>query len=594
MPFLVRHRFLKRILGATAVLVVFSAGLVGFVVSRAARERLTNHLSKNLLVQGRLIGLQASADRIRKKDAGALDRWADVLGSEAGSRITVTAADGRVLGDSEVSLDRLKYVENHAKLPEIRAALAAGSGISVRRSETVGMDFLYAAVPIVDAGKNIGTVRLATPLTDVQREVQALQWKILVSSGFCLLAALFLSLYVSRAFYAPVAKLSAAAERISRGDYAAVVDTGSDDELGQFGGMLSALAGRVSETIAELSAEQRQLTAIFDNMVEGVALVGPKGNLRDMNMVMERLFGVAADEVKGRPFIEAVRQAPLEEIVRRTLADRIAHQDEFSLFTPDETVFEVHANPIFDGEELQGAVIVLHDITRLRRLEEVRKEFVANVSHELRTPLASVKGFAETLLRGGLEDKKNRTEFVETIERHADRLTGLVDDLLELASIESGKRTMRKETLRLRDAAEEIITSLEPLRKRRSISVENRIPADLAIRFDKAALTQVFQNLISNAIKYNCEKGRVEISARKEDKKTIISVKDTGMGIPSESLSRVFERFYRVDKARSREMGGTGPGLSIVKHLVESHDGRVWVESDEGAGSVFFFALPDA
>ncbi|OIO06037.1 MAG: hypothetical protein AUJ52_12805 [Elusimicrobia bacterium CG1_02_63_36] len=589
-----RQSFLTRLILASALLTAVTAGLVGVAASRIARNHLIDEAAAKLRSQGSLLVGRVPPKELRAGDRKGVDALADGLGAAVGERVTITGPDGTVLGDSEVSLPELEGVENHAARPEIRGAQASGFATAIRRSATLGTDFLYAAIPVVDGRNAIGTLRLATPLSGVEEKIRGLQKTIALWAAFCLLGALALSIYVSRSIHGPIGDLAAAAERIAGGDFAARAKSGTGDEIGRLGEVLNALSRRVSETISALSAEKMQLQATFDNMVEGVALVAVDGRVEDLNPVMERLFGVEAGTARGKRFVEIVRQAPLEDLLKRSLELRTPQQGEWTLFTPEERTFEAHANPIVGEAGLQGAVLVLHDITRLRRLEEVRKEFVANVSHELRTPLASIKGFAETLRRGGVDDPEHRMEFVETIERHADGLTRLVEDLLELASIESGKRGLRRERVALRAFADEIWQSIRPIAEKRGVSLVNEAAGELAVWFDKGALHQVLQNLLANAVKYNRRNGTVTLRAVREDggARLRVSVEDTGIGVPRADLPRVFERFYRVDKARSRELGGTGLGLSIVKHLVESHGGKVGAESSEGKGSTFHFVVP--
>lgn len=589
-----KRSFLTRLILASALLTAVTAGLVGVSASRIARNHLTEEAAAKLRAQGALLVGRIPGEALRSGKASVLDPLADAFGAATGERVTITGAGGRVLGDSEVRAEDLSEVENHAGRPEIRVARSAGFGAAIRHSATLGIDFLYAALPVPENGEPVGTLRLATPLSGVEAKIRALQKTIALWAAFCLLGALLLSISVSRSIHEPIADLAAAAERIAGGDFTARAKSGSGDEIGRLGEIVNALARRVSETIAALSAEKTQLEATFDNMVEAVALVGTDGEIRDLNPVMERLFGVDAASARGKRFVETVRQTPLENLLKRALEERTPQQGELVLFTPEERTFEAHANPISGEEGLQGAVLVLHDITRLRRLEEVRKEFVANVSHELRTPLASIKGFAETLRRGGLDDAEHRMEFVETIERHADGLTRLVEDLLELASIESGKRGLRRESVGLRAFADEVWQSIRPIAKKKGVEFVNDAPEGLSIWFDRAALNQVLQNLLANAVKYNRDGGTVTLRAAEADggSRLRISVEDTGIGVPRADLPRVFERFYRVDKARSRELGGTGLGLSIVKHLVEGHGGDVSADSVEGKGSSFHFVVP--
>lgn len=479
--------FLRRLTLSSTLLVIVTAGLVGITASRIARAYLTQEVAARLRAQGNLLRNRLSPEGIEKGDFKNLDAAADRMGFETGARATIIGVDGHVLGDSEVSVRDLVSVGSHVDRVEVRDALASGFGTAVRRSETIGLDFLYAALPIRHNGVSVATLRLALPLSDVHAKVAALQKSIALWAGLSLIVALLLAVYVSRSVHEPLGQIVVVAQKMAGGDYSARLPTRPDDELGILGDALRSLSHRVSDTIGALSMEKVQL----------------------------------------------------------------------------------------------------------KRLEDVRREFVANVSHELRTPLAAIKGFSETLRRGAIDDLEHRMEFIEGIERHADRLTGLVDDLLELASIESEKRDIRKEPILLREFAQSIWNAIAPIAKKREVSFVNEVDGSLEISFDRKALDQVLQNLISNAVKYNREGGHVVIDAARTDTGEVrVSVRDVGIGIPVADLARIFERFYRVDKARSREMGGTGLGLSIVKHIVEKHGGSILAESAEGDGTTIRFLVP--
>lgn len=589
-----KRTFLRKLSVSMAVLILVSTGLVGIIASRIARKHLTDEVAAKLTSQGRLIIPRLPVDDLARADADKLDAWADRFGPLAGARVTLVTKDGAVVGDSEVAAEALRGLDDHGDRPEILRAMEAGHGSSVRRSGTLGVDFLYVALPVEKDGRVLGVLRLAMPLSSVRESVSRLRAAIAVASMLCLAGGLVLSLYVSRSIHRPIARLSETADKIAQGDFRARAEVSSPDEIGRLSEIISSLASRVSRMIGELSAEKTQLEAILDNMVEGVALVDASGRLQELNPVMERFLGLRTSEARGTSYAKAMRQPALQELLGNALRDRAPQVREVTLAVPDEKIFEGHANPMLDGETLRGAVVVLHDITRLRRLEEVRKEFVANVSHELRTPLASIKGFAETLRRGGLEDEEHRLEFVRTIEDRANQLSRLVDDLLELAAIESDKRELVSEVLELDCEVGRILDELEHLAAKGSISLRKGLPPGLKVRADREGLRQVLRNLVENGIKYNRKGGSVEVGAMSRDGFVEVSVRDTGIGVPEGDLPRLFERFYRVDKARSRALGGTGLGLSIVKHIVETLGGEVRAESADGEGTSFFFTLPAA
>ncbi len=341
--------------------------------------------------------------------------------------------------------------------------------------------------------------------------------------------------------------------------------------------------------------EFAQQQALFNSMSEGVLVLDADGRVRLVNQALERLFGVTGD-LRGRTVMEALRLHQVQELVNRTLVK--GQVEEFELELPDldcARSLQVNSAVVLgpDGRH-QGLILVCHDLTRLKQLENTRREFVANVSHELRTPLSMIKGYVETLIDGAKDKPEVATKFLQTIEKHADRLTYLIEDLLTISRLESGQIVMNLQRAELRGVAERVITDLESRATAKQMKLLNEIPADLAANADTERLQQVLFNLVDNAIKYGCAGGNVVIGARGNDKKQIeLWVRDDGPGIPPEAQPRVFERFYRVDKARSRDAGGTGLGLAIVKHIVQSHGGEVWVESEPGRGATFFFTLPE-
>jgi len=581
--------FLRKLTVSVCLLVLLTAALVGYVASRVARTHLTEELALQIGSQARLLRPNLPEGALRRRDSTVLDTWADRMGEKTDMRVTVTDRGGRVLGDSEVPLEALPSVEGHAGRPEIRRALAEGQGSAMRRSRTIGIDLLYVAVPVGPAGAPSGTLRLAMPLSIVEGRLTDLRTAIVLASLLCLLIALPLSILVLRSIHQPVQRLAAAAERISRGDFSARAGVDSKDELGRLSNVLDSMAERIAAMVGELSADKAQLETTLDNMVEAVALLDSRGRIEELNHVMEELLKIETARVRGRLFHEVFPHSSAWDLLEKTIDDKEPCREEVSL---GERLFEGWANPILEGGALKGVVLALHDITRLRRLEEVRKEFVANVSHELRTPLSHIKASAETLRRGGIDDPENRMDFIGAIEDQADGMTRLVDELLDLAEIESGKRELRTEPILLGRSVEEAIASLASSSAGKGVRMENRIDGELRVRGDSTALRQILVNLLDNAIKYNRQSGTVQVEARENGSQVEVSVSDSGVGIPRKEIARLFERFYRVDKARSRELGGTGLGLSIVKHLVESMGGKVWAESAPGTGSIFRFTLP--
>jgi len=342
-----------------------------------------------------------------------------------------------------------------------------------------------------------------------------------------------------------------------------------------------------------LAQAQAQQQALFNSMVEGVLLLDGNGRVRLVNQALEQLFGLTGD-IRGRTTMEALRLHELQELVSRVRVESQVLGFELELPGLDNRCLQVNATALLDRDgKQQGMILVFHDLTRLKQLENTRQEFVANVSHELRTPLSMIKGYVETLINGAKDDPNVATRFLKTIEKHADRLTYLIDDLLTISRLESGQIVLNIQKVELRSVAEDVIDDLQSRAEDKKVILENQVPDDVVVRADADRVQQVIFNLVDNAIKYGRQEGRVWINARLAGGQFAeVSVRDNGPGIPPDSIDRVFERFYRADKARSREQGGTGLGLSIVKHIVQSHGGEVWVESELGRGTSFFFTLP--
>jgi two-component system phosphate regulon sensor histidine kinase PhoR len=405
----------------------------------------------------------------------------------------------------------------------------------------------------------------------------------------------------SRRISRSVQRLEQFARRISAGDFRPVPPAEMPGKMENLARSLNDAAANLMATIGALTEEKNRSAAILRGMVEGVAVIDASEHLAFCNEAFSEIVGMSAARAEGRPILEVIRQPEILELVRRALAGEEGLQGEMEVGGVRRRIFGVTVAPVspaMEGAAAQpgrpiGAVAVLHEITELRRLEQVRKDFVANVSHELKTPLTSIQGFAETLLGGALEDPKNSRRFVEIIRNHALRLSRLTDDLLKLSRIEAGKLGLELQPVSLFELIGGAVEAARPRAELSHLSLSSDCPPDLApVRGDANLLREVLQNLLDNAIQYTPAGGRIDVSAAETDGFAIVTVADTGIGIPEAEQARIFERFYRVDAARSRELGSTGLGLSIVRHIVEAHGGRVGVESAVGRGSKFFFTIP--
>ena len=400
-----------------------------------------------------------------------------------------------------------------------------------------------------------------------------------------------MSIIVSR----PLREMAQVAKAMADGDFSRKPSMRSRDEVGDLARAITHMSDEIKEKIDDIEQEKAKLNAVIVHMFEGIMVVDEKGVIQLMNPSLRKLFLIDIP-VAGRRAIEVVRNSALSDMLEQLLSGQkrmISH--EILLTFPDERVLKVNAVVIGASNRIEGAVLVFHDITELRRLEKVRQDFVANVSHELRTPVASIKGYAETLLSGAMEDKEALKEFLTTIHENSDRLVNLINDLLDLARIESGRMKIAPVAMDAAPVVQRCLNILEKTVQDKRLSVAMDIPLDLPrVMADEARFSQVVLNLLDNAVKYTPEGGGITIKAVPQDKTVRFDVADTGIGIPEQDLPRIFERFYRVDKARSRDLGGTGLGLSIVKHIVLAHGGEVWASSQLGRGTTFSFTLPQA
>jgi two-component system, OmpR family, phosphate regulon sensor histidine kinase PhoR len=527
------------------------------------------------------------------------------LSRRALARVTLVDSTGQVLADSAVQDRDLAGIENHRTRPEIEQAVASGSGTDIRASHTTGDRTLYRAVRLNEPGTTSSPLylRLGLPMTALEQELTKLKRNLSLAFGSAFLIAVGLSVWLARGLTKPLSDMAAAARQLAAGNHSVRIQTSSRDEVGLLADTLNHMTNELRSKIEELSEDRAQLLAMLTSMVEGVMVLDYKGRILQVNPALERMFGVTRAEARGRQSSEVFGHPKLNALVSTVLAQRTGQEDEIIL-TPSGRCLDVEAS-VAGGEQDNEAcaVLVFHDITELRRLENIRKDFVANVSHELRTPLTSIKGYVEALLDGGKDDPETSVRFLDIILKQSDRLNLILEDLLQLSKIESGQVQFKQEPLHIGSVVERTIAMVKPLADKKQHRLSSQIAADLPlISGDQERLVQVLANLVDNAIKYTPEGGLITVAARRipvakntadEQRDGIeLTVTDTGIGIPERDRPRVFERFYRVDKARSRELGGTGLGLAIVKHIVEGHGGQVWVEGNVPTGSRFVVRLP--
>lgn len=554
---------------------------------RTVRDYYLDRLEMQLVAQARVLADDAGG---RLAAGGDLDSLAKTLGIASGARITIIAPDGTVLGDSHEDPARM---ENHAGRPEVVQALAEGVGGAARHSTTVGYDMMYTAVPIMESGQLLGVARVALPMVDVDRSLEQMARTVLVAAAATGGIAILLALAIARATTQPVKELTALAGALAAGDLDRRVHVESRDEIGDLGRAFNRMAERLQENMAAITRERNEAAAILTYMDDGIVIAGPDGQVRLVNPAAERILHLPRGEAQGRTITEVVRSHELVQLVQESMAKGQpgTHFTRLVELEPGRRRVRAVATGI-GGASLQGAMLVLQDMTDVWRLESLRRDFVANVSHELRTPLASLKALVETLEAGALEDPPAAREFLGRMHVEVDGLAQLVEELLELSRIESGQVAMHLEPVDVAGLTALAVERLRPLADRQGVFLEVHAPSDLPpVMADPQRLQQAVVNLVHNAIKFNHAGGRVLVAIRAEDGELLVSVTDTGLGIGPDDLPRVFERFYKGDRSRSSQ--GTGLGLAIVKHVVQAHGGRVWADSaGPGRGATFTLALP--
>jgi two-component system phosphate regulon sensor histidine kinase PhoR len=579
---------------ALTVLTLLFVALVGLDFS--AERALRRDYERSGLEQLKAIAgiaqarapILSSLPPVKPEEIDGLRAWIAQM-QASGVRVTVITPQGLVLADSQSDPQTM---ENHADRPEVQDALSGGVGHSIRHSVTINRDLIYYAVRQQTAAGQPVLLRFSMPLEAVTSVLREFRKNLGLASVLILTILGGVTLLVSRTFTNRIDRLTAFSRRVAEGDFHAEPAGGSGDALDSLGSSLNQTASRLNQSIRTLTEERNLSSAILGSMVEGVAVVNAAERVLFSNPSFASILGLGVPPQPGSGLVEVVRQTELIEAVRKVLAGEPRVESEIVTGTLRQhffaaTVAAVHA------AKANGAVVVLHDITDLRKLERIRRDFVANVSHEFRTPLTAIQGFSETLLAGAMNDPQNRDRFLGIIVEHSRRLARLTEDLLMLSKMDADR--LELEIRRL--SVEQLVASCIETSQPRAIEKDMRLSVNLAknipdIAADRRRLTEVLQNLLDNAIQYTPTGGQITVTAEAKDAEVVITVADTGIGIPQADQPRIFERFYRVDVARSREVGGTGLGLSIAKHLMEAHGGRLWVESEVGNGSQFHFSVP--
>jgi len=577
-----------RLWAALAALVAVVVAISGVVAERSLRAREEARARDELLVRARLVAELVAGIPFAPDERSRLDAIADRAAEAAHARVTLIAADGSVLADSDVPLERLAGVENHAERPEVHAALAGAPGSDARRSATAGRGLLYLAIPAPGGG----AIRVADDLPHLEDTIAGLRRLLVAAGALGLGVSLLLSYAVTWLTLRPLRELSSFTRALAAGDLDYRIPRRFRDELGEISRSIRELAEQLRERVAEATREKERLRAVLDGMVEGVLVVDDHQRIVLANDRVAAFYDVRTP-LQGRSVLAALRDADLDELLAEAQRSDDPVEGTLEITHPKHRTLRVQAArfPAAPAPR-QGSVAVLHDVTALARLDTMRRDFVANASHELRTPLAAIRGFTEMLLGDGPLAEEQRRSYLEVIDRHAKRLGALVDDLLELSRIEGGELPLELQTVDVGALVTGLLRDCEARLREKRLDAASEAQGPAVAWADPQAVWQILSNLLDNAIKYTEAGGRIRIRVEQDARRVHVAVEDNGAGIPERDLARIFERFYRVDRARSRALGGTGLGLSIVKHLVQSQGGEITVESELGRGSVFRFGLP--
>lgn len=584
-----RSLFLK-LLGSFLLLALLVQGLLLLYVASLHRGFIVAEQQRHLEVLARVAAQRVVPVLRAGAPAADLKALCAELDAASGARVTVVRPSGEVAADSRRDVAAM---DPHGGRPEVVAALAGRTGHARRLSVSTRTHLLYVAIPLEAGGTRLGVLRLAVAEQGLQALLASLQHRLWGANALLLLLAAGLSFALSRHLSRPLDALRRSAEALAAGSPGVAWPAATTRETAALTEALRNMAGALQEKIATIERLLDEQRAIFDHMADGVLVVDRDDRILDLNRAAEDLLGVKAAAARGRGVLEMARNARLAELVARARQAGEPVVSDLTLYGAEERHLQVHGAALKTGPHHAGALLVLTDVTRLRQLESLRRDFVANASHELKTPVTAIKGFAETLVAGGLDEEQAR-RFTRIIARQADQLVALIEDLLELTRLEheAERRPIEREQVELAPILWSAVELCAEEARQKDLQLAVHCPDGLSAFVNGTLVQRALVNLVDNAVKYSGPNTRVEIDAAQDEAETRLTVRDEGCGIPAEHLARIFERFYRVDKSRSRKLGGTGLGLSIVKHVCQAHGGEVRVQSTPGRGSVFTLHLP--
>jgi len=572
-----------KLFGTYVVIALVAVIIINLQMGAHIKATIQERVEQNLLANSHLLTLTSSlAD---------LENTVDRIAAIADARITLITADGRVVFDSETNASEM---DNHLNRTEIQEARVKGQGSATRFSRTLRIDTLYAAIPIFRGKEIEGYIRLARPLTEVKKSIHEMNIVLLQSFLFVGALSFLIAFLFSARFVSPIQEMEQFTTRLREGEMPGTLLISAADERGRLARNINHLVTELKEKIDLAQEEKGKLEAAFASMTDGVLVLNNSGAIEVVNAAFTHMFSVRYADIEGKTPLDAFRNIALQKALDRFRGNGVPLSQEILLEEGDIRAVDVTISPIRGlPRNDEKTMLVFHDVTRLKNLEKMRVDFVANVTHEIKTPLTAILGFIETLKDGAIEEKEIARHFLETIHNHAQRLNRLVDDLLTISNIEMGETKMSFEDLSLISVIESVLPIIEQQAARKDIKVKKELPDALPpVKADRDKVIQILLNVLDNAVKFTDREGAVSITAHdNEDGRVAVRISDTGIGIPKAEIPRLGERFYRVDKTRSREMGGTGLGLSIVKHLLMAHGGALSIDSRPGRGtsvSIFF------
>jgi len=580
-----KGRLFIKIFATYLAIAVLAIGIVGFLAGSQIRAKLEQQIGSELMAHARIVDLYPM-----KEIQAHVGEIADI----ARARVTILDGEGKVIAETDPEAAALG---SHLERPEIQEARIRGRGSATRYSRTMKEEMIYVALPIQKGPDIIGYIRLARPLSDVRKTIEEFTAILLQSFLIILVSSVFVAFLFSRKLTTPIRDMEHFTERLRSGETPGTLMIRSSDEIGQLAENINYMVDELQKRIAALQEEKAKVEAAFSSALDGVLILDHQGRIETVNRGMWTMIGERYRDLVGKTPLEAFRNLGLQKALDQYRSGGVPVSQEVELGEEEPVMLDVSITPVRGVDEAEGkTMLVFHDMTRLKKLERMRVDFVANVTHEIKTPLTAILGYVETLQEGAIEDRETAKKFLSAIARHAERLNRLVEDLLTISNTELGELHFSFESVALSGIAQSVLHMIQQKTGEKKIRIASAIPEDLPlIRADRDRLSQILINVLDNAVKFTPEGGTVSLSAAPASgNEVVVKIADTGIGIPRDEIPRLGERFYRVDKTRSRELGGTGLGLSIVKHLMTAHKGRMEIESQLGRGTTVSLYFPIA